>query len=284
MSKLIQMRNRIKTIETIRKITHAMRLVSMSTHSRLKNKQESLTIYLDTLSTLVAKVQHIVPTWTHPVMNPTTEPNHNPLIIFIGSQKGLCGNFNTQLFKVLTEYLKAHKDVAYQCIGIGKKTVDFLHKHHPDTLIKSFNLFTARNFLSIAQEITDTIMKADPAYSSVVILSNTFKSFFIQEPKVTSLIPFDPQSITSEAQPPKEGYLWDQQPEEVLNFIMQQFLGARIQYLMFQSLLSEHAARFISMDNSTRNANNLLETTKLSYNKLRQAKITTELTELTGNF
>jgi F-type H+-transporting ATPase subunit gamma len=66
--------------------------------------------------------------------------------------------------------------------------------------------------------------------------------------------------------------------------LAQQYLEAELQSLLYESLLAEHAARFISMDNATRNAEKLLEETKSDYNKLRQAKITKELTELTSSF
>src|SRR5258708_37859253 len=104
MSKLIQMRNRIKTIETIKKITDVMRIISMSAHSRLKIKQEPLSEYLNTLKKLLAKVQQATPSWTHERLMPTTEQNNNALIVVIGSQKGLCGGFNTQVSKFLNEY------------------------------------------------------------------------------------------------------------------------------------------------------------------------------------
>src|SRR5688572_8454660 len=100
MSKLIQMRNRIKTIQTIKKVTDVMRIISMSAHSRLKANQGPLGDYLNTLQALLVKVQRITPTWTNERLMPTDD-NNNPLIIIIGSQKGLCGNFNTQLSKAL---------------------------------------------------------------------------------------------------------------------------------------------------------------------------------------
>ncbi len=284
MSKLVQIRNRIKAIETIKKITHAMRLISMSSHSQLKGKQEPLTKYLDTLGNLLVKVNKVTPDWKNPIINPTARQTQNPLIIFVGLQKGLCGSFNTQLNKVLLEHMTKFESSAPNFIAVGKKAVDYISQNYPNNLITSFERFTARNFSPIAQKLSDSIIKASPVYSSVIVISNMFKSFFIQQPTLTSLIPFDHDSIVSDAQPPKEGFIWDQQPEEILDFIALQYLAAQLHYLLFQSLLAEHAARFISMDNSTRNAKNLLETSTLTYNKLRQAKITTELTELSGSF
>ncbi len=283
MSKLIQMRNRIQTIETIKKVTDVMRIISMSAHSRLKIKQEPLSEYLNALKTLLAKVQLATPSWSHERLMPTGE-NSNPLIVVIGSQKGLCGGFNTQLSKFLQEYLKQNPSAHYHFSAIGKKPIDYLINNYPDRLICSFPVLTARNFLTIAQELTDLVMLATPAYTSVTIISNVFKNFFTQKATVTHLIPFNPATISAATIPPTEGYIWDEAPSEILNTLAVQYIEAQFQHLIFQSLLSEHAARFISMDNSTRNANSLLNTTKLEYNKIRQAKITTEITELAGNF
>lgn len=283
MSKLIQMRNRIQTIETIRKVTDVMRIISMSAHSRLKVKQEPLSNYLHALKNLLAKVQQATPSWSHEQLMPVGN-NTNPLIIIIGSQKGLCGAFNTQLSKILQDYLSQNPSAHYKFSAVGKKPIEYLINNHPDKLICSFPSVTSRNFLTIAQELTDLIMQATPRYTSVTIISNVFKNFFVQKATITQLIPFNPLQITTDATPTAEGYMWDETPSDILNALAVQYIEAQFQHLIFQSLLSEHAARFLSMDNSTRNANTLLTNTKLEYNKIRQAKITTEITELTGNF
>jgi F-type H+-transporting ATPase subunit gamma len=83
---------------------------------------------------------------------------------------------------------------------------------------------------------------------------------------------------------PGEQYTWEQNPSDILDDLALQYLTATMYRLLFQSLLAEQAARFISMDNATRNAKQLLEDTQLQYNKLRQAKITRELTELSASF
>ena len=283
MSKLIQMRNRIKTIETIKKITDVMRIISMSAHSRLKTRQEPLSDYLTELKSLFAKVQLAAPSWTNERLMPTSD-NTNPLIVVIGSQKGLCGGFNTQISKLVQNYITKNPSAHYHFTAVGKKPIDYLINNYPDKLISSFPVLTARNFLSIAQELSDMIMTATPAYTSVTIISNLFKNFFVQKATITKLIPFNPADISTHTTAPTREYIWDEEPDTILNALAMQYIEAQFQHLIFQSLLSEHAARFLSMDSSTRNAHNLLNTTKLEYNKVRQAKITTEITELTGNF
>jgi F-type H+-transporting ATPase subunit gamma len=104
----------------------------------------------------------------------------------------------------------------------------------------------------------------------------------MQFPKSTQIIP-EQNSLPTEREQESD-LIWDQSAEKSLNDLAFSYITARIQLLLFDSLLSEHAARFVSMDGSTRNANGILESTKLEYNKLRQAKITKELTELTGSY
>ncbi len=282
MSKLIQLRHRIKAIETIKKITHAMRLISMSTHSQLKHQQASLKQYTHTLEKIYTNLQALAPKWNNPLIHPSADRQPRILIILIGSQKGLCGSFNINLYKVFNNYMEQHTDNAnVNFIAVGQKSTDFLKKQSFGSIKQSYDKFNTQSISTIAREITDTIMYTQPYYDEILIFSNTFKSFFTQKPLRSQLVPAHPIDNTSTL---GDDYMWQQDPSEILDTILPQYLESRIYHLLFESLLSEHAARFISMDSSTRNANNLLDAARLQYNKLRQAKITKELTELIGSF
>lgn len=77
--------------------------------------------------------------------------------------------------------------------------------------------------------------------------------------------------------------MWKQPPQSIIKDLAYLYLTAKLHTILFQSLLAEQAARFLSMDNSTRNAEGLLELSKIQYNKLRQAKITKEINELVSS-
>lgn len=284
MAQLIHLKQRIKAIETIKKITHAMRLISISTHARLKNKEKALEDYNDTLFTLFNTLKSMVPDWEHALMNPscTSFPKH--LMIIIGSQKGLCGNFNTMLM-----HFFKHTTASYQepidIIVVGKKTLDYFDNHHASSIIKTYSNLSITTLSSLAHELLSDISTAETSYTTVSVISNSFKNFFTHQPRLSRLIPFSPKTINSnESIPDTDLYEWEQQPTELLEVIGHQCLEASLHKHLFESLLAEQAARFISMDSSTRSAESLLETTKLDYNKLRQSKITKELTDLAGNF
>lgn len=281
MSKLIQLRNRIKAIETIKKITHAMRLIAMSSHSQLKHSQDIISSYTHQLETVFHQLLTHAPQWKHPILNPPTPQQGKVLLVIVGSQKGLCGSFNNHVFKLAHKELKRLENKEVDIVPVGQKVVDFANNLSKGEQKHSYKKFSIRNLSEIANGITNSIFHASPAYGSVIIISNRFKSFFAQIPKAAQLIPSAPQA--GETIPSVDEYAWEQQPEKMLDELAFSFLNAHIQLLLFDSLLAEHAARFISMDAATRNANGILEATKLEYNKLRQAKITKELTELSAS-
>lgn len=285
MAQLIQMRQRIKAIETIKKITHAMQLISMSMHSRLRNRTPLLTNYQQEIERLLTKVRAAAPEWRSSLMNPEVSSDNNPLIIIVASQKGLCGNFNTSLFyKFEKTFTEDHLKLA-SFITVGKHATNYMNKRHPENILLSFDKFSSPQLNVIAGRIVEIISTGKKPFSSVAIVANGLKTFFVQVPQITTILPL---GTTATDQPtmeiPTEPYSWEQNPSDILDDLALQYLTATIYKLLFQSLLAEQAARFISMDNATRNAQQLLEDTQLHYNKLRQAKITRELTELSASF
>lgn len=277
MAQLIQMRQRIRTIETIKKVTHAMRLIAMSSHGRLKQKQPFLKNYCDNIDILFERVRTQAPLWQNSLLIPSTTNNH--LVILVGSQKGLCGNFNSSLFDFFKKNIPTEHNRTI--ITVGKKATDFITNKMNSQPYFSFSQLTARNYLQVGRQIITFLKNASQPYSSVTIFSNVAKSFFTQSPHITHLIPIKNDPSCDGAK--KGNVLLEQSVTDILDVLSDHYLAAHLQYVLYESLLAEQAARFVSMDNSTRNANNLLESTKLQYNKLRQAKITKELIELTGS-
>ena len=279
MSQLVQIRQRIKAIQTIKKITHAMRLISMSAHSRLKHKEEPLRLYDGSIHRLFYKATTAHPTWKSPILQ-TSGSDERLLVILIGSQKGLCGSFNSTLFSLFKKKLKTYPPSTHY-VTIGKKAVDFMHSMNQSTVISAFPTFTNSNRSTIAHSIGQLLTTAVQPYTKVTVVSNRLKTFFVQKPSFSTIIPL--ANNEPHAQKHIPDYLWEHTPERVLEHLSHLYLESTLEHLLFESLFAEHAARFISMDTATRNAESLLEITKLRYNKLRQAKITKELTELSGS-
>lgn len=281
MSELVQMRQRIKAIETIKKITHAMRLISMSTHSRLRSKKEFIEDYKSEVANLFFKVTTLFPELPNTILFPDVNLPENQLVILIGSQKGLCGSFNGSVFLFSEKYLAALSNKQINLIVIGKKAHDYI-KMYGVSSMQVFDDVSYSTIAKIATQITDHILQVKNPYTCVRVFSNHPKTFFVQQPKDTQVIPFGDYALRNKEQ--SADYAFEQPAQDILNFLSAQALFISIQDLLLQSLIAEQAARFIAMDNSTRNAGNLLDRMRLNYNKLRQTKITRELTDLIGGF
>lgn len=265
MTHLINLRQRIKTVETVKKTTNAMRLIAMSTHSRVRQQQEQLIYYRDTLAQFLSKslsgLSDLV----------TEQDNGSTLVILIGSQKGLCGAFNTALYK----YFLMHKPAEYKLIVLGKQMHNLVQK--TEAIGRFYDIFSLNNYIDVAQELCT--LEPLTQYHKVLIFYQEQKTFFLQRPTIKQLWPLATPS-QSDVQDPIS---FEEKADILYHKLLSQYISIELKALFLHSLLAEQAGRFLSMDSATRNADTLLNTMKLDYNKLRQAQITRELTDLSGS-
>ncbi len=276
MSSLTLLRRRIRAIETIRKTTHAMRLTSISTHTRLQKQKKLVTQYKETVADLLSSLKYYVGCSTH-----MTAPHANKtLYIIAGSPKGLCGTFNTQLITYINQnypHIMAYSQ-QHDVIVLGNKLAEQLNSAGMH-ITEQYNIFTVATFVDITHELAYRVLDKQ-TYHTVHLIANYPRSFFVQRPEQHQLMPFNPHVRTHERD--LSEYHWEQDPHTVFQSLMRIYLKAHIQELLFQSLMAEQAARFVAMDGATRNAEDLLTTMRLDYNKIRQAAITRELADLTS--
>lgn len=278
MPQLIQMTQRIGAVGTIKKITHAMRLVAMSSHTRLSTKEPLLANYKNEIKALFGALIAESPGVQQQLF--TLSPQaHKTLTVLIGSQKGLCGTFNVALFK----FFEAQRDQLHEqndIIVVGKKAQEYLKKKHIEP-IEVFNNLTINTLPTITELLTSQLINKAHDYSQVLFISNHPRTFFSQKAIKTQLLPLDyPQKTAALS----EEYIWEEPRDTILQTLARLYVHVSVQSVLFSSLVAEQAARFQSMDTATRNAQDLLEIMRRDYNKMRQAKITKELLELAGSF
>jgi F-type H+-transporting ATPase subunit gamma len=279
MSGLVQLKQRIKAIQTIKKITHAMRIVSMSTHARLRHQQHTLKEYKHALMTMYAAIKTKLDQSKSDTEQEIEQRKGPVLFIVVGSQKGLCGNFNNTLFNFVKGPLE-HAAVPYDLISVGKKTNDYLASIAITPRL-SYEEFTSTHLATVTASLVHNILD-ETQYSEVFLMSMSSQSFFNQKPHRTRLLPFEAPAV--ETQESAQEYRWETPAEELADYALRELLATQLYEALLASLIAEQAARFIAMDNSTRNAANLLDAMTLRYNKTRQAKITRELTDLASSF
>lgn len=260
MSHFIALKQRIKIIETIKKTTGAMRLISMSTHSRLNHQRSTLDEYTQEIDRILHELREKKQTNTQLEVQEVVQ-EREPVIIIVGSQKGLCGTFNENVFQLFT---KQKFPESCPIITAGKRATETLRQagYIPVT---TFDELKSANFATTASALTTFLLQLNR--SNVVIFSNYSRSFFAQKAKMVTLELPRLESIS-------DPFL---RTMEVLH------IKTALMHILYESLLAEQAARFLSMDTATRNAEEVLEETRLEYNKARQTHITMELTELSSS-
>ncbi len=284
MSQLAHLRQKIHSIETTKKITHAVRLISMSFYNRMEKNYQPLNLYSTTLVSLFGQLLLHAKTWTNETFLPYDLLDQRPLFIIVSTSKGLCGGLNINLFRYFEQsfFVEPHQQPSF--IVIGTKGIAYIKGRKLSNIVSVYPEVNSSNLFALTQELIAKILFSDKQYSSVSFFSNETRSFFAQKPMKTTLLPlsvarlkdayndnFDP-----DAEP---DLIWEQQAGTVLDRLAMRYLHNAIMKILFDSMRSEQAARFLAMDNSTNNAEKYLEPLILQFNKMRQALITKEIFE-----
>lgn len=265
MTQLIALKERIKVITNIQKTTHAMQLIAMSSLSRIAQKKKALQLYTQEFEELYHELGLTPPK--------LAEHTQKPLYIIIGSQKGFCGNFNNILF----HYGKEHIKHGHPAIALGPYAYEFC-KQQDIALLSPVINFTLTSAAETTEKLFELLEKQKDTFNTLIIISNHNVSLFVQKPQQVELF-----IHTHGTHKLKDIYATEQPHEEIISFLQTAHIKNKLYGILLESLRAENAARALSMDSSTRNARDLLSTMKLEYHKLRQAKITKELTELTAS-
>lgn len=266
MSQLITIAERIKVITNIQKTAHAMQLLSMSMLSRIGNKKRALQLYTQHLQNLTKELD----------LETASPASQKPIYLIISSQKSFCGSFNITLFNFIKELQK--KEPLSSCLALGPYAHDFCKEQKIGILHDKMS-YSLATLSEKATALFDILMRLKDTHDSIIILSNYNASIFLQRPHKIVL----PLHYTAHKKSSPETFHTEQPYAEITEYIANLTLKTHLFQILLESLRAENSARALAMDSSTRNAKNLLTQMKLEYNKLRQAKVTKELTELSSS-
>jgi ATP synthase F1 subcomplex gamma subunit len=207
------------------------------------------------------------------------------LVVVITSDKGLCGAFNANTLKatklLLTEkYASQYANGRVDLLTIGKRAFDGLKNSTKGYLNRDFvNLFQNLNFED-ASKAAEYIMYAfeQKVYDRVEVVYSKFKNAATQINTVEQFLPISTQNLKTSKK--KADYIFEPQQEKILKDLVPNILKTQFFRYLLDSNASEHGARMTAMDKATENANELLKSLNVMYNRARQAAITTELSEI----
>jgi F-type H+-transporting ATPase subunit gamma len=286
MPSLKDIRSRIDSTKNTQQITRAMKMVSAAKLRRAQHNIVNLRPYAHSLLSLIADIA-VTQRVQHPLLTTTTEPK-KILLVVLTSDRGLCGAFNTSINKFTERYYRENKN-KYESIDflfVGRKAADYFRRREIKPVDTILNLAKDVSY-TLAAKVADRLIEAykSGAYDEIRIIYNEFKSAISQEVVSETLLPID-VSAAATINKGTAGFppdmIFEPAPEQIIEQLIIKHFNVQVYRAMSESVAAEHGARMSAMENATKNAGEMINTLTLTYNKLRQASITTELIEITS--
>ena len=278
MANLKELRNRIASVSSTMQITSAMKMVSAA---KLKKAQDAVTQmrpYAVKLNGVLSNVSATLDAAENPFAVERTV--RRVLVLPVSSNRGLCGAFNTNVFKATRALLASYEAQGAQAEvwGIGKKASEPFRKL--DLVTCDFNATMGAASFAGAQEIAQKAMEAFTSgqVDAVYVVYNRFKNAAVQEVMTEQVLPI--AAPAAEGQPTQSDYLYAPSKEEILMDLIPTTIKIQVFKALLDSVASEHGARMTAMHKATDNANSMRSELRLQYNKARQAAITNEILEI----
>lgn len=285
MANLKDLRNRIASVTSTQKITKAMKMVSASKLKRAQDAAEAARPYAERMENVLSSLASSMKGQTGgPSLLAGTGSDQKQLVVVATSERGLCGGFNTNLVKAAKAKINSlnedGKDVTI--ITIGKKGAGVLKREYSDKMIQHFDMSHVKNLAfddasPIATRLIEMYEAGD--FDVCTLFFAKFVNVLTQEVTPLQLIP---ASISDEGGADLGNACYDYEPDE--NEILEDLLPRNVGVQLFRALLenaaSEQGSRMTAMDNATRNAGEMIDDLRTTYNRSRQAVITNELIEI----
>lgn len=272
----LDLRRRIKSVRNTAQITKAMQMVSAA---KMRRAQD-LALGGKHYSLLMGDILRHLSTLTHPETHPLLAVREVKKVgvLLITTNRGLVGALNTNLFRETTQIT-----TTASFLTVGKKGRDFAVKSK-QALLADFELPDKVDF-SLAKLLGRTIKEVflKEGVDQVLIVYSDFINTLNQKPKITSLLPIRQTELEEQIETTSGEYLFEPNSEDFLEALLPHYVDMKIYQALLDSSASEHSARMVAMKSATDNARDLVEDLNLTYNRLRQEKITNEILEITSS-
>ena len=286
MPNLKELKTRIASVKSTKKITSAMKMVAASKLRRAQELAESSRVYADSLAFILSSLAG--KTTNNSDLPEILTGRENPkttLLVVNSSDRGLCGGFNSNLFRHAKNWIAQQQaqGKSVKIMTVGKKAASFYRRSELDVIAGFDDLTSNDRQLQVAEEVKNKIVELfeNKEVDKVFILFNKFISAISQEPSYQSIIPMTTEeSAQEETQTNNAVFEFEPDKNELLEYLVPRNFLTQIYRSILESAASEHAARMTSMDNATRNAGDMIDRLTLTYNRTRQAFITKELIEI----
>lgn len=288
MASLKDLRNRIRSVQSTRKITSAMKVVAASRLKRAQDAAEASRPYAVRMERMLASLaQSMAGLPTAPPLLAGTGKSDTHLVIIATSDRGLAGGFNAVILREARRQIRAlqAEGKTVKIMTIGRKGRDAIKREFPKLLIDSVTDIGRKGVhFSEAKSVSEAVLTRFTAgeFDVASIIFAKFKSAISQIVTVQQLIPFGAPVAAADPADEVAGAIYEFEPseEEILAELLPNNVGIQIFTALLENAASEHGSRMTAMDNATRNAGDMIKGLTLVYNRTRQATITKELIEI----
>ena len=288
-----EIKRRIKSVKSTKKITKAMELVAASKMKRAISKTLASRIYAsyswDLLTSLSVRLDDITHKFFTEISKKENEKN---LIVLITSSRGLCGGYDSQIIKKTILLLKEMTGSDIEIVTVGKKGDNAMRRTGQNVVASFMNIpdsIELADITPISTYVTDEFR--NDKYNKVYIAYTDFISALTQKPKIKQILPIKKEelketieeNLEEKLQDKKEiPYLFEGDTEKLLGILAEKLVRMQIYQMFLESNASEQSSRMVAMKNASEAAGGMIDDLTLVFNKTRQAGITREISEISG--
>jgi ATP synthase, F1 gamma subunit len=278
-----ELRTQINSIGKIQQITKAMQNVAASKMRSAQRRMESSIAYATKIREVVEHVSNDYDEHRNPYLKRHKEIKKVGYIV-ISTDRSLCGGLNINLFKIALDHANefSSRNIAVDWCLFGSKAVSFFNNFSANIVAQVTGLKEppkVEDLLGGVKVMLDAYRNEE--IDLLFIAHNKFVSTLIQSPAVVSLLPLSPESKHSKSSY-NVSYLYEPTKSSLIDILMSRYLETQVYQAVVDNLACEQVARMVAMKNATENAEEIIESLKLMYNKARQTSITNEIAEIVG--
>ena len=289
MASLVEIKKRIDSISSTIKVTKVMQMIATAKIAKIKqmigvaeryesSASDVLGLFLKNTENSIMAKQFFE----------SSNTNKNVLLLMFSSDKGTCGSINTNIFKETTNIVKEYKQAGKNItiLPIGKRAVKFLQSH-ADKL--GVNVYTTTDALDaeycnneLVSKITASVLEdyMNGKYCEISVLFHKFKNIITCIAEKQQLLPIDKSLIDYE----KADFINIDETENTTSAIIEYFIKTKIYSSYVSNIASIVSSRMNAMDNATKNGQEIIDDLRIQYNKSRQSRITSELSDIVSGF
>ncbi len=282
MSGAKEIRTKIKSIQSTRKITGAMQMVAASKMRRAQDRMRASRPYADKMHNVIAHLAQAHPEYRHVYLQEREVKRVGYIIV--STDRGLCGGLNINLFRELIRHMQAATQEGQQvdvCV-IGSKALSFFRRFGGQVLAQITHLGDVpriQDLIGTVKVMLDAFDRGE--IDRVYLAYNRFQSTMSQEPKIQQILPVIAEEPEAELKHHWD-YLYEPDSKEVLDDLLTRYVESLVYQGVVENGACEQSARMVAMKAASDNASSLIDELQLVYNKARQAAITQEISEIVG--